>query len=71
MITSTNGKMDDMKIIKSLRVSGLLMKGVSETLKNEAKKKQNKKKGGFLSMLLDTLGPSLLENLLTGKGVKV
>ena len=60
-----------MKIIKSLRVSGLLMKGVSETLKNEAKKKQNKKKGGFLSMLLDTLGPSLLENLLTGKGVKV
>ena len=71
VITSTNGKMDDMKIIKSLRVSGLLMKGFSETLKNEAKKNKTKKKGGFLSMLLDTLGPSLLENLLTGKGVKV
>ena len=70
MITSTNGKMDDMKIIKSLRVSGLLIKGVSETLKNEAKKNKTKK-GGFLSMLLDTLGPSLLENLLTGNGVKV
>ena len=35
------------------------------------KMKQKKKKSGFLSMLLDTLGPSLLENLLTGKGVKV
>ena len=34
-------------------------------------KKTKQKKGGFLSMLLDTLGPSLLENLLTGNGVKV
>ena len=29
-------------------------------------KEQN---GGFLSMLLGTLGPSLLGNLLTGKGI--
>ena len=44
VITSTNGKMDDMKIVKSLRVSGLLIKGVSETLKNEAKKNKTKKR---------------------------
>ena len=40
------------------------MKGVSETIKNEAKEQ----KEGFLRMLLDTLGASLLGNLLTGKG---
>ena len=43
---------------------GLLIKGVSETIQNEAKEQ----KGGFLSMLLGTLGASLLGNLLTGKG---
>ena len=31
--------------------------------------KQKNKKGGFLSMLLGTLGASLLVNLLTGKGI--
>ena len=41
------------------------MKGVTETLKNETKEQ----KGGFLSMLLGTLGASLLSNLLTGKGI--
>ena len=40
------------------------MKGVTETVKNETKEQ----KGGFLSMLLGTLGASLLGNLLTGKG---
>ena len=55
---------DVMKIVKSLEKSGLLIKGVSETIKNEAKKQ----KGGFLSMLLGTLGASLLGNLLAGKG---
>ena len=50
-----------MKIIKCLEESG-----VSETVKNEAKKQ----KVGFLSMLLGTLGASLFENLLNGKGVK-
>ena len=52
------------KIIKSLEESGLLIKGVSETIKNEA----IEQKGGFLGMLLGTLGASLLGNLLTGKG---
>ena len=40
------------------------MKGVTKTIKNETKEQ----KGGFLSMLLDTLGASLLGNLLSGKG---
>ena len=43
--------------------SGLLIKGVSEIIKNEAKEQ----KGRFLSMLLGTLGASLLGNRLTGK----
>ena len=55
---------DIMKIVKSLEEFGLLIKSVSETIKNEAKEQ----KGGFLGMLLGTLGASLLGNLLTGKG---
>ena len=55
---------DIMKIIKSLEESGLLIKGVSDTIKNEA----DRQKGGFLGMLLGTLGASLLGNILTGKG---
>ena len=51
-----------MKIIRSLEESGLLIKGVSETIKNEAKEQ----KGVFLSMLLGNLGTSLLGNLLAG-----
>ena len=65
LITS-NKDMDDLiKIVKSLEDSGLLLKGITESVKNEIKKQ----KGGFLSMLLGTLGASLLGNLLTGKGV--
>ena len=45
--------------------SGLLLKEVTETVQNEVKKQ----KGGFLTMLLGTLGASLLGNLLTGKGI--
>ena len=56
-----------MKVIKSLEKSGLLIKGVSEAIKNEAKEQ----KGGFLGMLLGTLGASLLGNLLTNKGAIV
>ena len=56
---------DVMKIVKSLEKSGLLIKGISETIKNEAKKQ----KRGLLGMLLCTLGPSLLGNLLTGKSI--
>ena len=61
--------MDDiLKIVKSLEDSGVLLKGVSETIQNEAKEQR----GGFLSMLLGTLGASFLVDLLTknlsGKG---
>ena len=38
-------------------------------LVKQLKMKQKNKKRGFLSMLLGTLGASLLGNLLTGKGV--
>ena len=55
-----------MKIIEALENSGILLKGVSKTIENEFKEQ----KGGFLSMLLGTLGASLLGNLLTGgKGI--
>ena len=57
---------DIMKIVKALENSGILLKGVSKTIKNETKEQ----KGGFLSMLLGILGASLLDNLLTGgKGI--
>ena len=56
---------DIIKMVKSLKDSGLLLKGVSETIQNEAKEQ----KGGFLSMLLGTLGASLLGNILAGKGM--
>ena len=52
-----------MKIIKSLENSGIFLKGVTKTIKNQTKEQ----KGGFLSMLLGTLGASLLGNLLLGK----
>ena len=55
---------DVLKIVKSLEDSGILLKGVIETIKNEAKEQ----KGGFLSMLLGTLGASLLGDMLFGKG---
>ena len=62
----SNDEIDDIiKIVKSLQNSGLLLKGVTETVKNEVKER----KGGFLTMLLGTLGTNLLGNLLTGKGV--
>ena len=58
--------MDDLiKIVKSLKDSGFLLKGVTESVQNEVKEQ----KGGFLSMLLETLGASLLGNLLNGKGI--
>ena len=55
---------DILQIVKSLEGSGLLLKGVNETIKNEEKEQ----KGGFLSMLLGTLGASLLGNMLADKG---
>ena len=57
---------DIMKIIEALENSGILLKGVTKTIENEAKEQR----GGFLSMLFGTLGASLLGNLLTGgKGI--
>ena len=53
-----------MKVIKSLKESDLSITGVSKTIKSEAKEQ----KGRILSILLGTLGDSLLGNLLTGKG---
>ena len=56
---------DIIKIVKSLEDSGLLLKGVTKTVQNEAKQQ----KGGFLSMLLGTLGVSLLGNILAARGI--
>ena len=57
---------DIMKIIEALENSGILLKGVSKKIENETKEQR----GGFLSMLLGTLGATLLGNLLTGgKGI--
>ena len=62
----SNDEMEDIiKIVKYLEDSGLLLKGVSETIQNEA----NEQRGGFLSMLLGTLGASLLGNILVGKAI--
>ena len=52
-----------MKIIEALENSGILLKGISKTIEHEIKEQ----KGGFLSMLLGTLGASFLDNLLAGK----
>ena len=65
LITSNDEMEDIIKIVKSLEDSGLLLKGVSETIQNEAKEQ----KEGFLSMLLGTLGASLLGNMLAGKRI--
>ena len=60
---------DFLKIVKSLEDSGILLDEITETLKNEVKEQ----KSGFISMLLGTLGVSLVGDLLTknlsGRGV--
>ena len=61
----SNDEMKDIGTVKSLKDSSLLLKGVSKTIQNEAKEQE----GGFLSMLLGTLGASLLGNILAGKGI--
>ena len=63
LIYSKEEMNDIMKIVKPLEESGLLIKGVSETIKNEAKEQR-----GFLGILLGTIDVSLLGNLLMGKG---
>ena len=69
LIISNDEVNDTFKIVKSLENSGLLLKGVSETIQHKAKEQRV----GFLSMLLGTLGDSLLGDILSkglsGKGV--
>ena len=67
LIISNDEMKDIMKILKSPEDSGLLLKGVGETIQNEAKEQ----KGRFLSMLLCTLGVSLLGNVLVGKRINM
>ena len=65
LITS-NGEMNDrIKIVQALEDSNVFLKRVTKTITKETKKQ----KGGFLSMLLGTLGKSLLGNLLAGKWI--
>ena len=62
----SNEEMEDiMKIVKSRERSGLLIKGISETIKNEAKEQ----KGRFLPMLLGTLAARILGSALSGRVV--
>ena len=54
-----------MKTVKPLEESGLLIKGIRKTIKNDAKKQQ----GGSLKMLLRLLAARILGYALTGKRV--
>ena len=56
---------DIIKIVQSLEDSGLLLKGITETVQNEVKEQKRR----FVSMLFGTLGASLLGNILAGKGI--
>ena len=52
-----------LKIVQALEDSNILLKVITKTIENKAKEQI----GGFLRMLLDTLGASLLGNMLTGR----
>ena len=65
LIISDEEMNDVIKIVQALEYSNILLKGITNTIKNETKEQ----KGGFLSMLLGTVGASLLGNLLSGKGI--
>ena len=65
LIISNEEMIDIMKIVQALEDSNILLKGFPKTIEKESKEQ----KGGFLSMLLGTLGASLLGNLLSGKGI--
>ena len=56
---------DIIKIVWALEDSNILLKAVTKNIKNKTKEQ----KGGILSMLLGTLGASLLGNMLAGKGI--
>ena len=65
LIISNDDLNDLLEVIKSLQKNRILLDGITETIKDEVKEQ----KGGFLSMLLGTLGASLLGNMFAGKGV--
>ena len=65
LIISNEEMNDMMKIVQAPEDSNILLKAVTKTIKHEAKEQ----KGGFLRMLLGTLGASLLGNLLAGKEI--
>ena len=58
---------DIIKIVQALEDSNIYLKGVTKTIEMETKEQ----KGGFLSVLLGTLGASLLGHLLAGKGIVI
>ena len=64
LIISNEEMNDIMKVVQALEDSNILLKRVTKIIKN-----QKKKKGGFLSMLLGTLGATLLGHLLAGKRI--
>ena len=62
----SNKEMNDiMKIVQALENYNILLKGVTEIIKNETKEQRE----GFLGILVVTLGSILLGNLLSGKGI--
>ena len=65
LIISNEEMNDVMKIVQALEDSNILLKRVTKTIEDETKEQ----KGRFLSMLLGTLGVTLLGNLLSGKGI--
>ena len=65
LIISNDDMQDLLKVVKTLEDSGLLLDGITDTVKNEVKEQ----KGGFLSMLFGTLAASLLGNMSAGRGV--
>ena len=65
LIISNEDMNNIMKIAQALEDSNILLKGVTKTIEDETKEQ----KSGFLSMLLGTVGASLLGNLLAGKGI--
>ena len=65
LIISNEEMNDIIKIVQGLEDSNILLEGATKTIKNERKEQ----KRGFLSMLLGTLGASLLGNILAGKEI--
>ena len=64
LVISNEETKDIMELVKSLDNSGLLIKGITQTIKNETKEQRD----GFLGMSLGTLAASLSGNMLEGKG---